>query len=156
MGKVDSTIPESSAEQQLPEEIAVEDKPLPTSPSLIPSADIKYNEIELDNLPLHQKHIMNRLESIRGNKQRILATLRELKENAAEGELPNKELMSKMIGSYDALTAQEEQYVQLMQKIVVSLTLHENAAEDVQHENERNSEKLITDGDNNTNQSSTN
>lgn len=31
--------------------------------------------------------------------------------------------MGKMIASYDALTAQEEQYVQLIQKIVVSLAL---------------------------------
>lgn len=37
--------------------------------------------------PSHQKHIMNRLESIRGNKQRILSTLRELKESAKEGEV---------------------------------------------------------------------
>ncbi|MCP9258467.1 Dolichol kinase [Dirofilaria immitis] len=141
MEKIDSTDPMLSTEKQLHVEVTNEDKPLQplsTSTSLIPSADVKYDEIKLDNLPSHQKHIMNRLESIRENKQRILATLRELKENTKEGEFPNKELMSKMIGSYDALTAQEEQYVQLMQKIV---NLRENAADDVQHENEKISDE---------------
>uniref|UniRef100_A0A0R3S0I1 Kinesin-related protein 4-like n=1 Tax=Elaeophora elaphi TaxID=1147741 RepID=A0A0R3S0I1_9BILA len=139
MGEKNSTVPELPAEQQLHVEATVDDKqlqPLSSSISSSPSAN-----------PSHQKHIMNRLENIRGNKQRILSTLRELKENAKEGEFPNKELMGKMIASYDALTAQEEQYVQLMQKIV---SLRENAADDVQHENERNSEKLIMGSDGNT------
>ncbi|EJW87364.1 hypothetical protein WUBG_01725, partial [Wuchereria bancrofti] len=155
MGKKDLTITESPAEQELPVDVTVEGippQPLSTSSSSIPSADVKYDEIEpsmLDNLPSHQKHIMGRLDSIRKNKQRILSTLRELKENTKEGEFPNKELMSKMIASYDALSAQEEQYVQLMQKIV---SLHKNAADDIQHENERNDEKLLRDDDSNTNE----
>ncbi|EJD75293.1 hypothetical protein LOAG_17521 [Loa loa] len=150
---VSESIPESPAEQQFPVEITVEDRPpqpSPTSLLSISSADVNYAQMESDmsdNLPSHQKHIMNRLESIRENKQRILFTLRGLKESAKEGEFPNKELMSKMIASYDALTAQEEQYVQLMQKIVI---LRENAAEDVEHENERNGKKLMADGDINT------
>ncbi|KAK6100332.1 hypothetical protein QQG55_0230 [Brugia pahangi] len=154
MGNRDLTIAESPAEQELPVDVTVESIPpqsLSTSSSSIPSANIKYDELEpsmLDNLPSHQKHIMGRLDSIRKNKQRILSTLRELKENTKEGEFPNKEMMSKMIASYDALSAQEEQYVQLMQKIV---SLHKNAADDIQHENERNSEKLIRD-DSNTNE----
>nr|CDP99337.2 Bm10731 [Brugia malayi] len=154
MGNRDLTIAESPAEQELPVDVTVESIPpqsLSTSSSSIPSANVKYDELEpsmLDNLPSHQKHIMGRLDSIRKNKQRILSTLRELKENTKEGEFPNKEMMSKMIASYDALSAQEEQYVQLMQKIV---SLHKNAADDIQHENERNSEKLIR-NDSNTNE----
>ncbi|VBB29804.1 unnamed protein product [Acanthocheilonema viteae] len=151
MGKRDPMVSESPAEEQLPIEVAIEDR-LPQRPSMSPStnasANEKYDEMESnmsDNLPSHQEHIMNRLTSIRGNKQRILSTLRELKESTKEGEFPKKELMGKMIASYDALTAQEEQYVQLMQKIVC---LRENAAEDVQHENER---KLMPVGDSITN-----
>ncbi|VDM36495.1 unnamed protein product [Toxocara canis] len=84
-----------------------------------------------DNLPARQKTIMERLTSIRGNKQRILDTLREMKQKLGDDEEPDKELMAKMIASYDLLSAQEEEYMKIMQQIV---SIRENAAEDVQHE----------------------
>uniref|UniRef100_A0A915PSC8 Uncharacterized protein n=1 Tax=Setaria digitata TaxID=48799 RepID=A0A915PSC8_9BILA len=146
MVKGDSTIQESRAEQQLPEIISTEE--ISQISVLVPSAGTQENNpATLDCLTPHQKHIMDRLEGIRRNKERILSALRDLKEGAKEGELPNKELMSKMIASYDALTAQEEQYVQLIQKIV---SLHENAAEDVEHGSERNGKKSTVSSDSNT------
>lgn len=84
-----------------------------------------------DNLPARQKGIMERLTSIRGNKQRILDTLREMKEKLGDNGEPDRELMAKMIASYDLLSAQEEDYMKIMQQIV---SIRENAAEDVQHE----------------------
>ncbi|VDK45069.1 unnamed protein product [Anisakis simplex] len=74
---------------------------------------------------------MDRLTSIRSNKQRILETLRGLKENLAEDEEPDRELMAKMIASYDLLSAQEEEYLKIMQQIVA---IRENAAEDVERD----------------------
>uniref|UniRef100_A0A0M3HH90 Transcription elongation factor A1 n=1 Tax=Ascaris lumbricoides TaxID=6252 RepID=A0A0M3HH90_ASCLU len=62
---------------------------------------------------------MERLTSIRGNKQRILDTLREMKEKLGDNGEPDRELMAKMIASYDLLSAQEEDYMKIMQQIVV-------------------------------------
>ncbi|KHN88784.1 DNA topoisomerase 3 [Toxocara canis] len=87
--------------------------------------------LQVKKEPARQKTIMERLTSIRGNKQRILDTLREMKQKLGDDEEPDKELMAKMIASYDLLSAQEEEYMKIMQQIV---SIRENAAEDVQHE----------------------
>ncbi|VDM99519.1 unnamed protein product [Thelazia callipaeda] len=74
------------ATQELPAE-----KNLPVENiSALTSANVLHAEIEpikLDNLPLHQKHIMKRLEGIRESKQRILSALHKLKESATDEKM---------------------------------------------------------------------
>ncbi|MFH4979714.1 hypothetical protein AB6A40_006423, partial [Gnathostoma spinigerum] len=86
---------------------------------------------ESDNLPSRQKNILERLSSIRSNKQRIIDALRKMKENLKDGDEIDKDLMKKMIESYDGLSKQEEEYMLVASQIVA---IRETAADDVKND----------------------
>ncbi|CAO4369696.1 unnamed protein product [Caenorhabditis nigoni] len=96
-----------------------------------------------DNLITRRKKIMQAIEDIRGKKSEIASALRELGIGKPEGNEEVKENMKQLLAAYDAISAQETQYMDILKTIV---GIHEQAtldiAKDFEEKIKKDAEKL--------------
>uniref|UniRef100_A0A914GUM0 Pericentriolar material 1 protein n=1 Tax=Globodera rostochiensis TaxID=31243 RepID=A0A914GUM0_GLORO len=78
------------------------------------------DRIDKGDLVARQRLVIDRLSTIRVGKSKILNHLQILKGKEESGEYSNRELVGKLIESYDGLMAQEKEFIALMRDIIKS------------------------------------
>lgn len=91
-----------------------------------------------DNLITRRKKILQSIEDIRGKKAEIAQALRELGVGKPQENESVKEDMKQLLAAYDAISAQETQYMDILKTIV---TIHEQATIDIAKDFEKKIEK---------------
>ncbi|UMM23128.1 hypothetical protein L5515_003994 [Caenorhabditis briggsae] len=106
-------------------------------------SSIELPQLMDDNLITRRKKIMQAIEDIRGKKSEIASALRELGIGKPEGNEEVKENMKQLLAAYDAISAQETQYMDILKTIV---GIHEQAtldiAKDFEEKIKKDAEKL--------------
>uniref|UniRef100_A0A914CFY0 Pericentriolar material 1 protein C-terminal domain-containing protein n=1 Tax=Acrobeloides nanus TaxID=290746 RepID=A0A914CFY0_9BILA len=101
-------------------------------------------EVVNEELMSQERHVIDRLTTIRVGKSKILATLDMLKKKKDDGETVDSQLMSRLVESYDNLKAQEDDYLGVMKQIIEARTT-KTEIEAMKLQNENNA--ALEDGD---------
>lgn len=91
-------------------------------------SSIELPQLMDDNLITRRKKIMQAIEDIRGKKAEIAQALRELGIGKPQENADVKENMKQLLAAFDAISAQETQYMDILKTIV---GIHEQATLDI-------------------------
>ncbi|EGT36199.1 hypothetical protein CAEBREN_23412 [Caenorhabditis brenneri] len=101
-------------------------------------SSIELPQLMDDNLITRRKKILQSIEDIRGKKAEIAQALRELGIGKPQDNENVKEDMKQLLAAYDAISAQETQYMDILKTIV---TIHEQATLDIAKDFEKKIEQ---------------